>query len=60
MTGMNKFGACMTKADKKEDIIKGIRKYMSVGMYNQVYLLEKELTNNYGMTASEIEKAIYE
>lgn len=59
MTGMNKYGAYMTKADKKEDIIFGIKKYMSVGMFDKVCLLEKKLMNEYNMTAEEIEDAIY-
>ena len=55
----NRTGAQMTKEDKKNDIIFGIRKYMKVGMYSQVYLLEKELKTEYGMTSQEIEDAIY-
>ena len=47
----------MKKSDKKKDIIKGIKKYLKVGMYDQVYLLEKELHEVYGMSYSEIEKA---
>lgn len=49
----------MNKSDKKEDIIKGIKKYLKVGMYNQVTLLEKELHEVYGMNYEEIEEAIY-
>ena len=45
------------KSDKKKDIIKGIKKYLKAGMYDQVYLLEKELHEVYGMSYSEIEKA---
>ena len=41
----------------KKDIIKKIKKYLKVGMYDQVYLLEKELHEVYGMSYSEIEKA---
>lgn len=41
----------------KKDIIKEIKKYLKVGMYDQVYLLEKELHEVYGMSYSEIEKA---
>lgn len=52
-----KYGEYMKKSDKKKDIIKGIKKYLKVGMYNQVYLLEKELHEVYGMSYSEIEKA---
>lgn len=52
-----KDGECMKKSDKKKDIIKGIKKYLKAGMYDQVYLLEKELHEVYGMSYSEIEKA---
>ena len=52
-----KYGEYMKKSDKKKDIIKGIKKYLKDGMYNQVYLLEKELHEVYGMSYSEIEKA---
>lgn len=41
----------------KKDIIKEIKKYLKAGMYDQVYLLEKELHEVYGMSYSEIEKA---
>lgn len=54
-----KNGAIFTKEEKRLDIIKGIKKYMAVGMFDKVYLLEKELMNEYGMTAGEIENAIY-
>ena len=54
-----KYGEYMNRSDKKKDIIKGIKKYLKVGMYNQVYLLEKELHEVYGMSYSEIEKAVY-
>ena len=54
-----KYGEHMKKSDKKKDIIKGIKKYLKDGMYNQVYLLEKELHEVYGMSYSEIEKAVY-
>ena len=54
-----KYGEYMNKADKKEDVIKGIKKYLAVGMYNQVTLLEKELHEVYGMSYGEIEEAIY-
>lgn len=47
-----KDGECM-----KKDIIKEIKKYLKAGMYDQVYLLEKELHEVYGMSYSEIEKA---
>ena len=60
MNGYNKkYGEYMNKADKKEDVIKGIKKYLAVGMYNQVTLLEKELHEVYGMSYGEIEEAIY-
>ena len=52
-----KYGKCMKKSDKKKDIIKGIKKYLKVGMYDQVYLLEKALHEVQGMSYSEIEKA---
>lgn len=54
-----KYGEYMNKADKKEDVIKGIKKYLAVGMYNQVTLLEKELHEVYGMSYDDIESAIY-
>ena len=41
----------------KKDLIKEIKKYLKAGMYDQVYLLEKELHEVYGMSYSEIEKA---
>ena len=60
MTGYSrKYGEYMTREDKKNDIIAGIKKYLEIGMYNKVTLLEKELINEYGMTAEEIENAIY-
>lgn len=49
----------MTKEDKRLDTIKGIKKYLEIGMFNQVYLLEKELHEVYGMSYDEIEEAIY-
>ena len=52
-----KDGEYMNRSDKKKDIIKGIKKYLKAGMYDQVYLLEKELHEVYGMSYSEIEKA---
>lgn len=54
-----KYGEYMTKEDQKNDVIKGIKKYIETGMYNQVYLLEKELHDVYGMSYDEIEAAIY-
>lgn len=55
-----KRGQVMTGEEKRNDIIFGIKKYLEVGMFDKVYLLEKELINNYGMTPNEIESAIYE
>ena len=52
-----KYGEYMNMSDKKKDIIKEIKKYLKVGIYDQVYLLEKELHEVYGMSYSEIEKA---
>ena len=52
-----KDGEHMKKSDKKKDMIKEIKKYLKVGMYDQVYILEKELHEVYGMSYSEIEKA---
>ena len=49
----------MNKADKKADIIKGIKKYIAVGMFDMVTLKEKELHEVYGMSYAEIEEAIY-
>lgn len=57
---MTKYGAQMTKEEKRQDIIKGIRKYLKVGMYEAVYLREKELMSEYNMTPEEIERAIWE
>ena len=54
-----KYGQVFTKEEKRQDIIKGIRKYIEVGMYDAVVLREKVLMNEYGMTAQEIEDAIY-
>lgn len=54
-----KYGAVFTKEEIRQDIIKGIRKYLEVGMYDEVLLRERELMNEYGMSASEIEEAIY-
>lgn len=54
-----KNGAYMTKDDKKADIIKGIKKYLAVGMYDMVTLKEKELHEVYGMSYDAIEAAIY-
>lgn len=54
-----KYGMVFTKEEKRQDIIKGIKKCLEVGLYNEVYLKEKVLMNEYGMTAEEIEAAIY-
>lgn len=54
-----KYGAIFTKEEKRVDIIKGIKKYLEVGAFDKVYLLEKELMNEYRMTAEEIENEIY-
>ena len=54
-----KYGAKMNKADKKADIIKRIKKYITVGMFDMVTLKEKELHEGYGMSYDEIEEAIY-
>lgn len=60
MTGYNKkYGAYMTKEDKRQDIIFGIKKYMKIGYWDKVILLERELVNEYGMTEEEIDMAIY-
>ena len=60
MNGYNKkYGAKMNKSDKKMDIIKGIKKYLAVGMYDMVTLKEKELHEVYGMSYDEIEEAIF-
>lgn len=60
MTGYNrKSGAYMTKEDKRMDAIKGAKKYLAVGNFEMVYLKEKELMTEYGMTAQEVEDAIY-
>jgi hypothetical protein len=55
----NKFGAYPTKEDKRLDTIYGARKYLAVGMYDMVYLKEKELHDVYGMSYEDIEAAIY-
>lgn len=54
-----KYGQVFTKEEKRQDIINGIRKYIEVGMFDQVVLREKVLMSEYGMTAEEIENAIY-
>ena len=54
-----KYGQVFTKEEIRQDIIKGIRKYLEVGMFNKVYLLEQRLMKEYGMTASEIENEVY-
>jgi len=54
-----KYGQVFTKEEKRLDLIKGIRKYLQIGMYDRVTLAEKELMTEYGMTAAEIEEAIY-
>lgn len=60
MNGYNKkYGAKMNKEDKKEDTIKGAKKYLAVGMYDMVTLKEKELHEVFGMSYEEIENAIY-
>ena len=60
MNGYNKkYGAKMSKEDKKADTIKGARKYLVIGMYDMVTLKEKELHEVYGMSYDEIESAIY-
>lgn len=63
MNGFNgydkKYGAKPTKKDLKESTIFGAKKYLEVGMFDMVYLLEKELHEVYGMSYDEIEEAIY-
>ena len=54
-----KYGPVETKEERRIDTIKGIRKYLEVGMFNQVYLLEKVLMSEYGMTAEQIENEVY-
>lgn len=55
-----KFGPVFTKEETKQDIINGIKKYIDVGMFEAVLLRERVLMNEYGMSAAEIEAAIYE
>ncbi len=60
MNGYNrKHGAHMTKEDQRLDVIKGLKKYLEIGMYDMVTLKEKELHDVYGMSYDEIENAIY-
>lgn len=60
MTGYNKkYGAYMTKEDKRQDIIKGMKMFLEVGAFDQYSLREKILLREYGMTEEEIEKEIY-
>ena len=63
MNGFNgydkKYGAKPTKKDLKESIIVGAKRYLDVGMFDMVYLKEKELHEVYGMSYAEIEAAIY-
>lgn len=54
-----KYGAYMTKEDKKIDTIGWLKLYLEVGMYDMVTLKEKELHEVYGMSYDEIEEAIY-
>ena len=54
-----KCGQTFTQEEIRQDIIKGIRKYLEVGMFNKVYLLEQRLMKEYGMLPAEIEKEIY-
>lgn len=54
-----KYGAMPTKEDLKNSAIYGAKKYLEVGMFDMVYLLEKELHEVYGMSYAEIEEAIY-
>lgn len=54
-----KFGTVFTKEETKQDIINGIRKYLESGMIDAVLLRERVLMNEYGMSAAEIEEAIY-
>ena len=54
-----KRGQVFTKEEKRQDIIKGIRKYIEVGLFNEAYLREKVLMKDYGMTAQEIENEVY-
>ena len=55
-----KFGTVFTKEETKQDIINGIKKYIEAGMFEAVLLRERVLMNEYGMSAAEIEAAIYE
>ena len=54
-----KYGAKPTKKDLKESTIVGATRYLDVGMFDMVYLKEKELHEVYGMSYAEIEAAIY-
>ena len=59
MNKITKNGMAMTKEEERQDIIFGIKKYLNIGMYDKVTMLERILMKDYGMTANEIENAIY-
>lgn len=51
----NKYGAYMTKEDKRQDEIKGLKKYWELRHLTMIRLKEKVLHDEYGMSYSEIE-----
>lgn len=56
MTGYsNKYGAYMTKADKKQDAIKGLKKWWELRDLTMIRLKEKVLHDEYGMSWADIE-----
>lgn len=49
-------GSRWTKEQKKADTIKGLKKYMIAGAYDMVLLKERQLMNEYGVSAEELEE----
>lgn len=54
-----KYWVCPTEEDKRHDVIFGAKKHLQIGMFDMVYLAEKELHDVYGMSYDDIENAIY-
>ena len=56
MTGYsNKYGAYMTKKDKRQDAIKGLKKWWELRDLTMIRLKEKVLHDEYGMSWADIE-----
>ena len=57
MTGYsNKYGAYMTKEDKRQDAIKGLKKWWELRDLTMIRLEEKVLHDEYGMSWADIEE----